>query len=54
MLSRMIVPPCSSHSPLLDVVTNDLTAAGKCFVANPVLSSLLGDLPVDQLAHLGW
>ena len=51
---RMIVSSCCSHSSWLDVVGNDFTAISKWFVADSALSALLGNLPVEQLAHLGW
>ena len=48
----MIVASCCSHSPWLDVVGYDLAAVGERFVADSALSALLGNLPVEQLAHL--
>ncbi len=51
---RMIVPSCGSHSSWLDMIGNDLAAVGKSLVADSALSALLGDLPAEQLAHLGW
>lgn len=49
----MIVSSCCSHSSWLDVVGDDLTAIGKGFVTDSALFALLGNLPVEQLAHLG-
>ena len=51
---RMIVSSCCSHSSWLDMVGDDFTAVGECFVADSALPALLGNLPVEQLAHLSW
>ena len=51
---RMIVPSCCSHSSWLDMVGNDFAAVGKWLVADSAFPALLGNLPVEQLAHLRW
>jgi len=50
----MIVSSSCSHSPWLDVVGDNFIAVGKRVVADSALPALFGDLPVEQLAHLGW
>ena len=51
---RMVISSCCSHSSRLDVVGYDLAAVGKCLVADSALPALLGNLPVEQFAYLGW
>ncbi len=51
---RMIVASCCSHSPWLDVVGDYFAAVSKCFVTDTAFPALFGNLPVKQLAHLGW
>jgi hypothetical protein len=36
------------------VVRNDITVFGKILVADCAFATLLGDLSVQQLPHLGW
>lgn len=36
------------------MVGDDLAAVYKWLVADSAFSALLGNLPVEQLAHLGW
>ena len=51
---RMVVSARASHSFWLSVVRYDVAAVGKFVVANGTFPSLLDDLSVQQLPHLGW
>jgi hypothetical protein len=51
---RMVVSAGASHSFWLSVVRYDVAAVGKFVVANGTFPSLLDDLSVQQLPHLGW
>lgn len=49
----MVVSPRSSHPLRILVVRNDVIVVGELFVTDGARASLLSDLPVQQLAHLG-
>ena len=51
---RMVISPGSSHSFRVSVVRYDVAAVVKFMVANGTFPSLLDDLSVQQLPHLGW
>ena len=51
---RMVVSAGASHSFWLSVVRYDVAVVGKFVVANGAFPSLLDDLSVQQLPHLGW
>jgi len=50
---RMVISPASSHTFRMSVVRYDGAAVGKFVVANGTFPSLLDDLSVQQLPHLG-
>ena len=50
---RMIVSPRSTHSLRTFVIWHDVVAIGKFLVADRANASLLPDLAVHQLPHLG-
>jgi hypothetical protein len=49
----MVISPSSSHSFWVPVVGNDIAVFPELVVANCAPSALFGDLPIEQLAHLG-
>ena len=51
---RMVISPGSSHTFRVSMVRNDFAAVVKFMVANGTFPSLLDDLSVQQLPHLGW
>jgi hypothetical protein len=50
----MVVSPRPSHTFWVFVVRNNVAVFGELLVADGALSALLDNLPVQQLAHLGW
>ena len=50
---EVVVSPGPSHPFGLDVVGHNLVVIREGFVADCALPFLLGDLPVEQLPHLG-
>ena len=50
----MVISPRPSHALRLDVIGHYLVVIREGLVADGALSALFGDLPVQQLAHLGW
>lgn len=50
---RVIIPPRSAHSFRILVVRNDVVVVRELFVTDCAYPSLLSDLTVQQLPHLG-
>jgi len=50
----MIVPPRPTHSFRILVVWNNIVAIRELFVTKCAYASLLPDLAVEQIPHLGW
>ena len=48
----MVVPPCSSHSPRVDVVWYDIAVVSELGTADAAFTALGSDLFIEQLSHL--
>src|SRR5215467_13649506 len=49
----MVISPGSSHTLRMSMVRYYVAVIREFLVANCALSALFGDLPIEQLAHLG-